>query len=199
MREILAPELGQQCRADFFPSARGVLGRRGACDSKPGIGRIGEIRCPNAPGGTLTFVYLDTEAIQTYIHVWGIAGCAPLIVVVQDHGKGGLWTSLGGDSLMYTASSRLPRYLYVGNDTGSGPWPHYRRVSRGVIDEHSLHRSSRSLWECTFTDYFNPDSPLGFIAFPDRDRPDDARARRLQPFIMPDHIRQSAGVPPRSS
>jgi hypothetical protein len=120
-------------------------------------------------------------------------------VVVQNHGKGGLWTSLGGDCLMYTASPRLPRFLYVGDDMGSEPWPHYRRISREAVDSHSLHRSSRSLWECTCEDYFNPDSPLGFLGFPDRDRPANARAAQLQPFMMPDNIRQRAGVPPRST
>lgn len=198
MRDILASELGQHSRADFFPSARGILGRRGERDSNPQIGQIGEIRLPGAPGKRLSFLYLDTEAIQTFIHVWGMAGCAPLVVVVQNHGKGGLWTSLGGDCLMYTASPRLPRYLYVGDDMGSEPWPHYRRISHEVVDLHSLHRSSRSLWECTCEDCFNPDSPLGFLASPDRARPDDARAARLQPFIMPEDIRQRAGVPPRS-
>jgi hypothetical protein len=99
---------------------------------------------------------------------------------------------------MYTASPRLPRFLFVGNDMGSEPWPQYRRISHAVVHSHSLHRGSHSLRECTCENCFHPDSPLEFLVPPDRHRPDDARAARFQPFLMPDDIRQRAIVPPTS-
>jgi hypothetical protein len=108
---------------------------------------------------TIRFIYLTTEAIQTYLHIWGLPKKAPLAVVVQNHCKGGLWTRLDGDCLLYACSPVLPRFLYVGN-IGSEPWPNYKQVSCEVIDSNSMHRSTRSLYECIEPNFCNTDSPF---------------------------------------
>ena len=113
-RDVHASELGQRCRADFFPALQHRWGRRDDDEANPVIGGVMEMRSYGPDAGLFTFIYLDTEAIQTYIHVWGVAGDAPLIVVVQNHGFGGLWTSLGGDCLMYTAAPLLPFFFTSG-------------------------------------------------------------------------------------
>jgi hypothetical protein len=110
-------------------------------------------------GQVLSFFYFFTEAIQTYLNLWGINGRAPLAIVVQNHGLGGLWTRLDGDCLLYAAAQRLPKYLYVG-DIGSEPWPGYRRVSEDQIDLNSMYQSKRALFRAEAEDPLNPHSPL---------------------------------------
>lgn len=198
VRDVRASELGQRCRADFFPALRHRWGRRDDDEANPVIGSVMEMRSYSCDAWPITFIYLDTEAIQTYIHVWGVAGLAPLIVVVQNHGRGGLWTSLGGDCLMYTAASLLPHFLYIG-DIGSEAWPNYRQISRAALDARSMHRSQRTLWECTLPDRINPDSPLRFLVAKDDTAADPNRAARLQPFGMPEEVRRAAGVPPQAN
>ena len=112
-----------------------------------------------SPQKELLFLYLTTEAIQTYLQLWGRHRRAPFTVVAQNHGKGGFWTHLTGDCLLYAAASRLPDFLYVG-DISSTPWPGYRKISRKVRDRHSEHKSKRDLWECTRPDRMNSTSPL---------------------------------------
>ncbi len=104
-------------------------------------------RAPQPLNRTVRFLYLNTEAIQTYVRLWSARKIAPRAVVVQNHGKGCLWTPLDGDCLMYRSSAVLPHYLWVG-DINSMPWPNYARVSRQVMDESSMYRSYRSLFEC---------------------------------------------------
>lgn len=193
-RDVHASELGQRCRADLFPSNRNRWGRRDDDESNAVIGRVIEMRSCGSDQGTLTFIYLDTEAIQTYIHVWGVAGRAPLIVVVQDHGKGGAWTRLGGDCLMYTAAPVLPQFLWVGSE----PWPNYSKISRPEVDEQSLHSNERALWECTRPDRINSDSPLKFLVSDEQNAVDPNRAAQLQPFRMPAEVRHRAGIPAQS-
>jgi len=123
------------------------------------IGRWGLFHDVNGTARTLTFFYFFTEAIQTYINLWGVHGQAPLAVVVQNHGKGCFWTPFHSDSLLYAASKRLPKYLYVG-DIGSSPWPGYRQVSRSRTDTHSMHCSVRALFECATPSFHNRHSPL---------------------------------------
>ena len=110
-------------------------------------------------GQVLSFFYFFTEAIQTYLNLWGLNGRAPLAVVVQNHGLGGLWTRLDGDCLLYAAAKRLPKYLYVG-DIGSEPWPGYRRVSKEGINRNSQYRSRRALFRAEAPSPLNPHSPL---------------------------------------
>ena len=156
LEHLPAAALGFQYRSDFFPEAyRGY----GGDAPSPMIGAYAEFRIRNSDTRPIAFYYLNTEAIQTYIHLWGAVGLAAHIVVVQNHGKGGLWTPLDGDCLLYAAAQRLPRFLWLG-DIGSKPWPNYYEISCKVIDPHSMHKSKRSLYKCTRSNGQNPESPL---------------------------------------
>jgi hypothetical protein len=123
------------------------------------IGRWALFELEGIPSRPVLFLYFCTEAIQTYINLWGIRGTAPLAVVVQNHGKGLFWTRLDGDCLLYAASIRLPKYIYVG-DISSTPWPGYRQLSRDRTDFNSMHRSRRALFEAKSHFGINPHSPL---------------------------------------
>ncbi len=123
------------------------------------IGRWALLELSSLPSRPVLFLYFSTEAIQTYINLWGIRGAAPLAVVVQNHGKGGLWTPLDGDCLLYAASPRLPKYIYVG-DISSTPWPGYRQLSRDRTDSNSMHRSRRALFESKSHFGINLNSPM---------------------------------------
>lgn len=158
--DITAADMGFSSPEAFFPNTHtwGDQERQDQTEASL-IGRWGRFhdRCGTAK--PLMFIYLFTEAIQTYINLWGIHDKAPLAVVVQNHSKGCLWTLLHGDCLLYAAAPRLPKYLYVGN-LGSTPWPGYRQVSRHRTDHNSLHRSERALFESRSLFAINPNSPL---------------------------------------
>jgi len=194
VREVRAEDLGQHSRADFMPVLRHSWGRRDDDAMNPVIGWRARLNAIGDNDRRLIFLYLDTEAIQTFINVWSLAGLAPLIVVAQDHGRGCLWTRLGGDSLMYFSAPRLPRFLYVG-DGGTEPWPHYREISRTVVDDRSMHKSLRSLWECTLPDHMNPESPLRVVLQGGYGPVVEEQAKRLKPFRMPEAVRTIARIP----
>ena len=156
---ITAAHLGQNCRADFFPNDFKGWGSKDDDASDPVIGAKACFVDVEGEAPPLHLFYLCTEAIQTYIHLWGNSGHAPFIVVVQNHGKGGLWTRLCGDCLLYAAAPKLPPFIYVG-DISSEPWPNYRQISKTVVDPFSMHKSKRSLYKCTIPSHINPDSPL---------------------------------------
>ena len=159
IRELRADEFGKKSRRDFMPITNACLGNRVNDRDNPKIGYIGELYLPKKNANPFLFLYFDTEAIQTFINFWSPAYCAPKIIVVQNHGCGGLWTPLDGSCLMFHCAPILPRFLYVG-DISSEPWPHYKEVSFKVKDKFSMHRSQRSLWECTISSLINPDSLL---------------------------------------
>jgi hypothetical protein len=123
------------------------------------IGRWALFELEAIPSRPVLFLYFCTEAIQTYINLWGIRGTAPLAVVVQNHGKGLFWTRLDGDCLLYAAAIRLPKYIYVG-DISSTPWPGYRQLSRDRTDSNSMHHSRRALFEAKSHFGINLHSPL---------------------------------------
>lgn len=153
MGVLLAEDLGFPCRSHFFPSGQ-ISNTQGS-----EIGVYADFYGDSDDGQMIRFYYLDTEAIQTYLHLWGAVGKAPHIVVVQNHGKGGLWTRLDGDGLLYAAAAKLPEFLWLG-DIDSEPWPHYRQVSAPATDRHSMHHSTRTLWQCTLSDRVNPTCEL---------------------------------------
>ena len=194
MREVRAEELGYRCRADFMPVLRHRWGRRDDDATQAVIGWRADLCAVGDDDRRLVFLYLDTEGIQTFINVWALVGLAPQIVVVQDHGKGGLWTRFGGDSLLYAAAPRLSRFLYVG-DIGTTPWPRYREISCKVVDDRSLHHSLRSLWECAQPDLVNPDSPLRVVIQGSHSPVARERAAEMKPFHLPEAVRTMAGIP----
>ncbi|RFC43649.1 MAG: hypothetical protein DVB28_001412 [Verrucomicrobia bacterium] len=156
--DLRAGDFGFASPDSFYPNVRtfGDDGRHNR-DDEMAVGKWA--RFQGRDGRLLLFLYFCTEAIQTYLNLWGTQGRAPLAVVVQRHGAGGLWTLLDGDCLLYAAAQRLPKYLYVG-DGGSEPWPGYRRVSEYRIDRHSANRSTRALFRAEAASAQNMDSPL---------------------------------------
>lgn len=157
---IAAEDLGFSSRDAFYPNTH-TWGRRENEDQseKSIIGKWVRFHDTRGISRPLMFLYFFTEAIQTYINLWGIRDQAPLAVVVQNHGKGCLWTPFHSDCLLYAAATRLPKYLYVGN-LGSKPWPGYRQISRPRTDHRSMHHSERALFQAKTPFAINPNSPL---------------------------------------
>lgn len=158
-RPINAQDLGLESRADLFSTDHKDFGSEVGDSVNPVIGLSAVFGNAENDGSRINFIYLNTEAIQTYLHLWGAVHLAPLIVVVQNHGLGGLWTPLDGDCLLFASAPVLPLFLYVG-DINSQPWPGYKRISCTVSDPFSMHKSQRSLYECVQPGQANPDSPL---------------------------------------
>ncbi len=158
---ILTPgDFGFSSPIAFYPvtHARGS-DRKANVSADSVIGTWALFEQSSIPSRPVLFLYFFTEAIQTYINLWGIRGAAPLAVVVQNHSKGGFWTRLDGDCLLYAASVGLPKYIYVG-DIGSTPWPGYSQISRNRIDFNSDHHSHRALFESKSHFGINLNSPM---------------------------------------
>ena len=155
---VTAYDLGQTCRGDFFPKTRCRFGIRDDDSQNPVIGAMGLFE-KMSDGKILRFLYLDTEAIQTYLHIWGSAQLAPRLLVIQDHGFGGHWTPFGGESLLHAVAPVLPEFLWVGH-LNTQPWPGYQAISRPAREPYSMHNSERILYACTQVEYANPESPL---------------------------------------
>jgi hypothetical protein len=96
-------------------------------------------------GISVDFIYLATEAAQTYANLL-LAGLRPTIVVLQDHGFGGNWTKFGGHAELFEqAQVALPRYLLVAK--GTGVWPGYTQISGGHADAGQMHSFERAIFE----------------------------------------------------
>lgn len=96
-------------------------------------------------GVSVDFIYLATEAVQTYANLL-LAGLRPTIMVLQDHGFGGNWTQFGGNAELFKhAKGALPRYLLVGQNTEV--WPGYAPVSGGRVDAGQMHAFERVIFE----------------------------------------------------
>jgi hypothetical protein len=170
IQSITSDELGLKCRKDFFPQSSLKFGVRADDNKNTRIGTAAIYQRGECEAHQILFLYLDTEAIQTYIHLWGSIGAAPQILVVQDHSLGGLWTPFGGASKLFAAAPLLPQFIWLGVNNTS-PWPHYKEISRHAKDVHSMHQTTRSLWECTLSDRINPDSALNHIVASNSETP----------------------------
>jgi hypothetical protein len=94
----------------------------------------------------LKLYYFGTEAIGTYDVLLGLK-LRMDVVVCQDHGLGGLWTSFCEGSLLHDIAKRrkfLPKYLMVGCD--QNPWSGY---SQCIPDfgKFGLHQLPRGLYK----------------------------------------------------
>lgn len=155
---VTAHDFGQTCRADFFPKTGCRFGIRDDDFHNPVIGSMAIFE-KMSDGKILRFLYLDTEAIQTYLHIWGSVQLAPGLLVIQDHGFGGHWTPFGGESLLHEVAPVLPEFLWVGH-SNTNPWPSYQAISHPVREPYSMHNSERILYACTQAELANPKSPL---------------------------------------
>ena len=91
----------------------------------------------------LTLLYLVAEAIQVY-KIIQRCNVYPNMVVLQEHGMVGLWTEFGGESLLYKASRKKPKFLYVAKNTI--PWPNYHAVSETQVDIGQMHNHERRIY-----------------------------------------------------
>lgn len=95
---------------------------------------------------TWELFYFGTEAIETYevllSHEINID-----VMVTQDHGLGGLWTSFCYNSLLEEIAHDFnvkPRFLFVGDDCD--PWNGYRRFSE-PFGRFGLHEQERIIYK----------------------------------------------------
>jgi hypothetical protein len=114
--------------------------------SNPSNGR--GIQCSlNMPNGSLKFIFLRTEAHQTYANLLDTE-LQPDIVVLQEHGFGCNWQDFGGQSAMHSAAAitrNLPRWLFVAENTK--PWPGYEQVETFAVQDGQMHAHGRALFE----------------------------------------------------
>jgi hypothetical protein len=99
-------------------------------------------------GRRVFFGYFGTEGVQT-LHRLRACGIAPAVVVAQDHGFGGNWTTFGGGEspLLNAALGAPPRFLYVGQ--GTEPWPEYEQVTDFCLRSGAEHALPRALFACS--------------------------------------------------
>ena len=100
----------------------------------------------NSNGAKIRFIFLATEAIQTF-SILVRAGITPTAIVLQDHGLGGGWAPFGGKSELWQAARELkalPELLFVANNTK--PWSDYARVSDDAVYEGQMHDHRRALY-----------------------------------------------------
>jgi hypothetical protein len=134
----------------------------GADWGDPNNGYLLKVRLLTPMGRTITLYYFGTEAIGT-IRILTASLGRPLMVVVQDCGLGGYWTSFGGESLMYQALVRyigppqnqkvlsrfLPRFIYVAE--GTEAWPNYVECSELEEQTHDMHGVPKRLFRLRIT------------------------------------------------
>jgi hypothetical protein len=95
-------------------------------------------------GKILNLYYLGTEAIQSY-EILLKNNKKMDIVVTQDHGLGGLWTTFCQGSILETLANqynKLPDILMVGEDYQ--PWEGYENISSN-FGSFGLHQAPRKL------------------------------------------------------
>lgn len=93
------------------------------------------------PKINFTLIYLKADAVKVYTSLQKV-NIYPDVVVLQDHG--GIWTEFGGDSSLYKAAKRKPKYLYVARNTTV--WPGYTKISDASLDEGQTPHFLRSLY-----------------------------------------------------
>jgi hypothetical protein len=90
--------------------------------------------------------YFGTEAIKTY-DILLSNEIKVDVMVTQDHGLGGLWTSFCNDSMLEEIAveySMRPRYLFVGDDCN--PWNGYKQISE-PFGRFGLHEQNRIIYK----------------------------------------------------
>ncbi len=94
-------------------------------------------------GRHVKFIYLRTDAVQTYVNLLNTP-LQPDMVVLQDHGFGGNWTQFGGEHEMFQAAAQqgaLPSWLYVADNTRC--WPGYTAMGESIRDKGQMHSHTR--------------------------------------------------------
>lgn len=95
-------------------------------------------------GKTWNLYYFGTEGIATY-EVLLRNKISLDVVVTQDHGLGGCWTSFCNDSLLETTASKykmLPKIILSGGDA----WKGYQEAS-DWFGKFGMHEGKRKIWK----------------------------------------------------
>ncbi len=96
----------------------------------------------------LALLVIGGEAVATYDALFcQVGSVAPYAVLLQDHGFGGNWTRFGGpDSPLFqlAAAHGLPEWTFIGDTSGTAPWPSYHVVSGP--DQGGMHNVPRRLY-----------------------------------------------------
>ena len=97
------------------------------------------------------FIFLGTEEVQTYAILLH-AGIYPNIVVLQDHGSGGNWTSFGAGGELEKIAIRhgrvdgiMPDFLFVA-EGATQPWDGYQQVSDFALYKGQWHSYKRAIF-----------------------------------------------------
>ena len=96
-------------------------------------------------GRKFNLYYFGTEAIQTYDVLLNNKGKID-VVVTQDHGLGGLWTTFCNGSILESLAiqqNKLPEILMVGE--GLEPWVNYENITT-PFGNFGLHEQPRLLF-----------------------------------------------------
>ncbi|MCE9614887.1 MAG: hypothetical protein K8T26_11460 [Lentisphaerae bacterium] len=106
-----------------------------------------QARFSAVPGGPpIRFIYLATEAIQTFT-ILVRARIKPTVVVLQDHGFGCNWDRFGKDGQLWKAAKgtkALPELLLVAENTDS--WDGYIQLTEYAPCGGQMHAHSRALF-----------------------------------------------------
>lgn len=121
-------------------------------NSENAWGRKVAFKHPKKTEQNFDFYYLGTEGVKT-AEILLENKIYPNLVVLQDHGYGGNWTSFGGaDSPLYKVmSNHLPEYLLAATPDTEGNthiWPGYEKVAQpNPPSGNPQHFNQRSLFK----------------------------------------------------
>lgn len=140
--ELQAADFGAQKISDFYPKAPAEWSEEEERLYRPAEQKVLGCRFFYRTIN-LTLIYLQAEATKVYKALNKI-NLIPNIAVLTEHGYGGFWTQLDGDSVLYNAVTKKPTFLYV--QENARPWPGYERISDWFVDEGQMHHFKRSLY-----------------------------------------------------
>ena len=139
--ELLAHEFGVKRIREFYPQSPSEWSEEEDLLYRPAEQTVLGFRF-FYPSINLTLLYLRAEAVSVYRILHKI-NLNPNLVVLTEHGYGGFWTPLEGDSMLYKAAAKKPPLLYVQENAVA--WPNYERISDWFVDEGQMHHFKRSL------------------------------------------------------
>ncbi len=104
----------------------------------------------------IEFIYLGTDGIET-VNVLIPYGYKPDIIVLQDHGYGGNYSTFGlkengepSELSQYLAErGKLPTYLFASLGDATTIWPGYHQITDPIICKGALHQNERALFKIT--------------------------------------------------
>ena len=115
-------------------------------------GRKTTFKHPHTNQKCFDFYYLSTEAIKT-MEVLIQNDIVPDVLVLQDHGFGGNWSTFGDESspLYQVMQDNLPEYILIAPEGNTVLWPGYKQVTKTyspkLNDANSMYSCRRELFK----------------------------------------------------